>query len=158
MPVWRNQEESLTAWFARIELPEEFHAGTDDNNVHMVDFTFSERRIEGTAPAEISKAHHVRGYLLQMMVMTDEPDAKRAHWYRAQRDPYREYQERPEPPPFNRRHVARVCPALDFGAAGGPPLKKNTHTNTQRHMLFWTLGTMPPGSRLCRSKELVLCV
>ena len=29
---WRTQEESLTEWFARIELPEEFRAGIDNNN------------------------------------------------------------------------------------------------------------------------------
>ena len=63
--VWTTPEESLTVWFARLELPEEFHAGIDNNNVDIVDFVFSERRFEGIAPADISKAHHVRGYLLQ---------------------------------------------------------------------------------------------
>ena len=42
---------------------------------------------EGVAPAEISKAHRVPSYMLQRMVATEEPDTKRAHWYRAPRDP-----------------------------------------------------------------------
>ena len=88
VPYWRTPEESLTASFARIELPEEFHAGIDDNNnADIVDFVFSELRIEWNAPAEISKAHHVRGYSLQVTVITDEPDTKRAYWYWANQDP-----------------------------------------------------------------------
>ena len=46
VPFWKTPEESLTEWFARIELPEEFQAGIDNNNVDIVDFVFSERRIE----------------------------------------------------------------------------------------------------------------
>ena len=64
VPYWKIPEESLTVWFARIELPEEFRAGIDNNNVDIMDFVFSERRTEGTAPADIAKAHHIRGYLL----------------------------------------------------------------------------------------------
>ena len=47
--VWRTKDESLTKWFARIELPEEFRAGIDNNNADIVDFVFSERRIERAA-------------------------------------------------------------------------------------------------------------
>ena len=99
---WMTQEESLTEWFARIELPEEFRAGIDNNSVDIVDFVFSERRLAGTAPADIPKANHIRGYLLQAAVMTDEPATKRAHWSPAQKDPNakREHQEHPESPPF----------------------------------------------------------
>ena len=45
VPFWKTPEESLTEWFARIELPNEFQAGIDNNNVDIVDFVFSERRI-----------------------------------------------------------------------------------------------------------------
>ena len=36
----------LTTWWARIELPEEFPNRIDDN-LDIVDFVFSERRIDG---------------------------------------------------------------------------------------------------------------
>ena len=54
-------------------MPEEFRVGIVSNNVDIVDFFFSERRIEGAAPADIAKARHIRCYLLQVVVMTDEP-------------------------------------------------------------------------------------
>ena len=44
-PFWSTPEESLTAWFARIELPEEFHARIDHNS-DIVDFTCSKQRIQ----------------------------------------------------------------------------------------------------------------
>ena len=44
-PFWRTPEESLTAWFVRIELPEEFHAGID-HNVEIVYFACNRQRIE----------------------------------------------------------------------------------------------------------------
>ena len=44
-PFWSTPEESLAAWFARIELPEEFHAGID-HNVDIMDFTCSKQRVE----------------------------------------------------------------------------------------------------------------
>ena len=48
VPFWKTPEESLTEWFARIELPEEFRAGIDNiNNVDIVDFVFSKHRIDG---------------------------------------------------------------------------------------------------------------
>ena len=63
---------------ARVDLPEEFRTGID-NNDDIVDVVCGERRIEGTSPEDMSKAHKVRGYLLQMTVSSDELDAKRAH-------------------------------------------------------------------------------
>ena len=48
VPHRRSAEESLTVWFARIDLPEEFRAGIDHND-DIVDFVFGERRIEGTS-------------------------------------------------------------------------------------------------------------
>ncbi len=48
---WTIAEELLTVWcFARIEVPEEFHAGVDDNNVDIMACIFSGRRIEGLRP------------------------------------------------------------------------------------------------------------
>ncbi|MFM7981328.1 MAG: hypothetical protein ACKPKO_18630, partial [Candidatus Fonsibacter sp.] len=94
VPYWKIAEESLTVWLARIEVPAEFHAGVDNNNADIVDFIFSERRNEGTAPADISKAHHVRGYLLQATVATYEPDTKRAHWFWSSKIPKEEHQAR----------------------------------------------------------------
>ena len=44
---WKSPEESLTVWFARIELPEEFHAGFDNNNdVDIVDANGCSRLLE----------------------------------------------------------------------------------------------------------------
>ena len=62
VPFWKTSEESLIEWFARIELPEEFQAGIDNNNVDIVDFVFSELRIEGVAAPDLSKAHHMHSY------------------------------------------------------------------------------------------------
>ncbi len=53
VPFCRTPEESLIEWFARIELPEEFQAGIDNNNLDIVDFVFGERRIEGTAAPDL---------------------------------------------------------------------------------------------------------
>ncbi|MFM7985775.1 MAG: hypothetical protein ACKPKO_41320, partial [Candidatus Fonsibacter sp.] len=64
VPYWKIAEEPLTMWLARLEVPEEFHAGVDSNNVVIVDFIFCERRIDGATAADMFKAHHVRGYLL----------------------------------------------------------------------------------------------
>ena len=50
VPFWQISEESLIEWIARIELTEEFQAGINRiNSVDIVDFIFSERRIESTA-------------------------------------------------------------------------------------------------------------
>ena len=111
---------------------------------------FSERRIESTTPQDLGRAHHIRGYLLQVRLATDVLDTKRAHWHAAQQGATQQQttQRQPEHPPFRQRFVARVTPALDVGPAGGQP--------GNRQWLFQILGTMPPESRLRLVKELEL--
>ena len=89
MPIWMAREWFRhTIGFARNEvsrryvdspptfhLPEEFRTGID-NHDDIVDFVFGERRIEETSPDDMFKARHVRGYLLQTTVSSEEPDTK----------------------------------------------------------------------------------
>ena len=72
----------MTTWWARIELPEKFLKKIDDNP-DIVDFVFSERRIEGLSAEDLQKAHHMRGCLLQMAIRSEEPETRRVHWHRA---------------------------------------------------------------------------
>ena len=75
-PYWKFDEgEPLTTWWARIDLPEEFR-NRIDNNTDIVDFVFSERRIETTLAEDFPKARHMRGYLLHVTVNSDERDAQ----------------------------------------------------------------------------------
>ena len=140
VPYWKCDEgEPLTTWWARIDLPIELLNPIDDNP-DIVDFVFSERRIEGLSAEDLQKAHHMRGYLLQMTIRSEEPETRRVHWHCAkQADPV-----------YTQRYAARVCPALDFGAAGGLPL-------THRQWLFKVLADMPLESAERLKHELKLC-
>jgi hypothetical protein len=122
VPYWRCEEgESLTTWWARIALPEELRTLIDDD-LDIIDFVFSERRIASHWVDDLQKARHMRGHLLQMTIRSAEPETQRVHWHPAEQ----------EGTVYTQRYAARVCPALDFGAAGGQPL-----THRQWCSRFW---------------------
>ena len=74
VPYWKCKEgESLTTWWARIALPEELRTSVDDDDFDIIDFVFSERRIEGLSAEDLPKAHHIRGYLLQRAIRSESP-------------------------------------------------------------------------------------
>ena len=76
VPYWKCEEgESLTTWWARIALPEELRNSIDDDP-DIVDFVFSVRRIEGLSAEDLPKAHHMRGYLMQMTIRSAEPETQ----------------------------------------------------------------------------------
>ena len=95
----------------------------------------------GLSAEDLQKARHMRVYMLQLTINSDEPDARRAHWHYARQAPLI----------FTQRYVARVCPPLDFGAAGGQP-------HVYRQWLFKVLADMPPDSAHRLQHELELCV
>ena len=142
VPYWKCEEgESLTTWWARIALPEELRTSIDDDDPDIIDFVFSERRIEGLSAEDLPKAHHMRGYLLQITIRSAEPETQRAHWHPAEQEGTAHYTQ---------RYAARVCPALDFGAAGG-------QLCTQRQWLYKVLAAMPPESVQRLRQELQIC-
>ena len=142
VPYWQSEkQETLPEWWARIGLPASAEI-TFGRNPQIVDFVFSERRIEGLGAEDLQRAHHFRGYLVQTSIGSEKVTPIRFHWHPAQ-------MQRAGDTVFNQRYASIVSPPLDLESAAATP------SDDERRWLFRILADMPPDSahRFCQELE-----